>query len=171
LATPIAPFVLAPLALLMLYRRVRRSVGRQLLRPHALMVRVVIMALIALGLGSMAWFAPQLGLGAVAGLVLGAGLGLIGLKLTRFESDAEHRYYIPNPYIGVALSALLLARLAYRYMVLVPSTVQAASASAMPPPYGSPLTMALVALLIGYYLSYSAGVLLRSRAPATFAAV
>jgi len=75
-------------------------------------------------------------------------------------------FYTPNGYIGAILSALLLSRLAYRFLVLYP-TLQSAHAEGADPFtmfQRSPLTLALFGIVIGYYIAYSIGLLVRSRA-------
>ena len=99
------------------------------------------------------------------GVLLGAALGQLGLRHTKFEVDTQGHFYTPHTYIGVGVSALLVARLAYRFMVIYPA------AAAVPPGSNplasyqkSPLTLAIFGLLVGYYLIYYLGVLSKSRA-------
>jgi len=102
----------------------------------------------------------------LVGLAAGAALAYIGVKLTRFDAMPAGIFYTPNGYIGAALSALLLGRLAYRFVVLYP-TLQAAQAGGDNPLDAfqrSPFTLALLAIVIGYYLAYYAGLLIRSSA-------
>ncbi len=99
-----------------------------------------------------------------AGLAGGVALALPGLKLTRFETTPQGRFYTPHGGIGLALSALLIGRLAYRFVVIWPELQAAHGAGADPFAsfQRSPLTLAMFALLIGYYVVYNAGVLIRS---------
>jgi hypothetical protein len=90
-------------------------------------------------------------------------LGLLGLQLTRFERGADGAdVYIPNPWIGGALSALLLGRMVWRLAVVLPQmgTVAAHGAPAIG---NSPLTLLVLGLIIGYYISYYAGLLVHHR--------
>jgi hypothetical protein len=159
-ATSIAPFLLFPLVALSLYRRFRQNFGRQLVRPRRMMLRAALMAVVTLGFAVLMFVLPGLGSAAIGGVALGAALGLVGLGLTAFESGPQGRYYTPNPYLGLALSSVLLARIGYRYFVLMPGGQPLAGA---PQPFGSPLTIAMFGALIGYYLCYSVGVLVRTR--------
>jgi len=65
-------------------------------------------------------------------------------------ATAEGEFYTPNVYIGVALSAVLIGRLIYRFVVLAPE-MQSASQGAFGNPYGSfqrsPLTRRYCAVL------------------------
>jgi hypothetical protein len=153
-----------------LYRRVRRHVGRQPVQPYRLRLRIGVLALIA-GLfmfGGATMQAERIGT-EVAGLLGGAALAWFGgLRLTRFERDAQGSWYTPNLYIGLALTALFLGRMAYRFVLIYPQIQAARQAGAQ----GSPLdaafsvyngwTLALFGLMFGYYLAYYAGVLLKS---------
>jgi len=154
--------LLIPLILFALYRRFRRNFGRQPVRRKRLMVRIVALTLAGFGVASSVIATPEFLGAAGGGLAAGIILALVGLRHTRFEATTEGEYYTPNVYIGIILSALLLGRLAYRLVVIAPA-VHAAAQTSPGNPFASfqrsPLTLALFALLIGYYLSYSIGVL------------
>ena len=69
--------------------------------------------------------------------MLGALLGLVGLRLTRFETTDEGHFYTPNTHIGIVLSVLFVGRLLYHY---IPGhVVTGAKSAAMP--FQSPLTL------------------------------
>lgn len=79
-------------------------------------------------------------------------------------------FYTPHSVIGLALSALLIGRLAYRFIVIYPTLQTAQEAGATNPFAGlqhSPLTTATLTLYIGYYVTYYVGVLIRSSAAGT----
>lgn len=96
-----------------MYRRVRRNIGRQPLQPKRLILRIVIFSLISALFVFIGLEHPKVLLGFGGGVLLGVPLAFVGLRLTRFETTAEGRFYTPNLYIGVGLSLLLVARLAY----------------------------------------------------------
>lgn len=164
MATPAMTYaVLAPVVLLLVYRRLRRHIGRQPLQPWRIGLRLAGVSIAALALlligvagalgGSMA------GLGVLAGLAGGAMLGSYGLRLTTFETTADGRFYTPNPWLGIGLSALMLGRLAYRF-VAVRGASQVAlmgDSTALGILHRSPLTLAIAGLLVGYFLRYSVG--------------
>jgi len=164
---PIA--VLAILLPWSIYRRVRRNVGPQLLSPQRLKLRCLALAAV---LGLVAWPFLQHGrldlLGALlAGGVPGVGVAWYAVRHTRFEQKDGKDYYVPNAKIGLTLSALLLARVAYRLFQVYPLLTQPGG-----PPLGAlqamntPLTTALIGLVIGYYLAYCIGVLNHPSRPA-----
>ncbi len=144
---------------LMYYRRFRRNFGRQPVQPTRMTVRVVILCVIGVLLLGSSALNSLMAATMAGGLAAGLALGWWGLKLTRFERHADGVHYIPHSWFGIAITVLLLARLAYRFTVLWPA-MQAAHAASQPPPYpNSPLTLALFGLLIGYYVFYYIGVL------------
>jgi hypothetical protein len=161
------PYVAAAIAALVLfavYRRFRRLFGRQLLRPTRLKIRIALLTLVTIftllrGLHSM-----NLAAAGIVGIAAGAALAYAGLHLTRFVAMPGGIFYTPNAYIGAALSALLLGRLVYRFVVLYPTMQVAHSAGGNPLDSfeRSPLTLALLGIVIGYYLAYSIGLLVRS---------
>lgn len=161
LPTNVLP-VITPFIAWGVYRRVRRNVGRQPLQHKRLVFRIVIYAVISMVIAVGAAAHPRLLGGFVGGLVPGLALGWAGLYLTRFESTPQGLFYTPNPYMGTALSLLVVARLVYRLFVLS-HTVNPIRHS---PAFGqSALTLFLFGLLAGYYMAYCTGVLLRAKSP------
>jgi len=142
-----------------MYRRIRRVIGRQRLRPSRLWFSLVLFSVLSLLLVLTSLVHWALLEGIVGGLLLGAVLGWFGLRLTRFETTAQGHFYIPNAHIGIALSFLLVGRLVYRFWVLG----DLATAANHPPPLQSPLTIFLFGLLAGYYIVYYLGVLSHTR--------
>jgi len=166
LAPSAIPLIVAPLMAFAIYRRVRGSFGRQPIRTKRMTVRVVMFAVIV-GLMMLSGLQDiRLAEGALGGAAIGASLALlVGLRLTRFEQGTDGTdFYIPNPWVGGVLSALLLGRLAWRFLVLAPAFASGTAAAAPgPAPGNSPLTMLVVGLTVGYYLAYYAGVLIHHR--------
>ena len=163
---PVAPNHLVPALMTSLvvwgmYRRVRRNIGRQPLQPRRLIFRIVIFSVISALFVFIGLEHPKVLLGFGGGVLPGALLALVGLRLTRFETTAEGRFYTPNIYIGVGLSLLLVARLAYRMILLYGNSSWADPAA--PGLLQSPLTFVTFGLLAGYYIVYFIGVLLHSR--------
>lgn len=166
----LVPISLAGLFAWSIYRRVRRNIGRQKLRPRRAVTSIIILSVVSVLLVSTSLHNTRLLLGFGGGLLPGALLGFVGLRLTRFETTAEGHFYTPNTHIGVALSLLLAGRIAYRFMVLN----SAAAAPDHPPPMQSPLTFFIFGLTAGYYIVYQAGLFIHTRdrnvsAPKSFA--
>ncbi|MDB6108724.1 MAG: hypothetical protein JWR69_474 [Pedosphaera sp.] len=165
---PLAPSNLVPAILFSLvvwrmYRRMRSTIGPQLLRPRRIIFRIGIFGVLGVLIGIAVLNHSSLLIGFGTGLLLGVPLAVIGLRLTRFATTAEGPFYTPNTYIGVALSVLLCARLIYRLTALYAFSHSPDQPSHIP--LGSPLTLALFGLLASYYITYNAGVYLRSREP------
>jgi hypothetical protein len=161
-ARALGPALILPLVVWRVYRRVRRNIGPQPLRPRRLGTAVVLFSLATVLLGVALWRHVQVVEGLAGGLLAGVVLAWFGLKLTRFSTTENGHFYTPNTYIGISLSLLLVARLAYRFM-----QVAAMSRSGGQPAAGmtwSPLTMAVFGLMAGYYVAYYAGLLVRGRA-------
>jgi cytochrome b561 len=101
-----------------------------------------------------------------AGIICGTALAYVGLRHTKFEVTPEGRFYTPHTYIGLAVTALFVGRLLYRYLYL------SSGVPAMPGDehnlavayQRSPLTLGIFAALVGYYVPFYAGVLVKTRA-------
>lgn len=143
------------------YRRIRRSLGRQPYRPGRVHARLALLGLACAGLLFAAASLPVAGvaLAIAIGLLAGATLGVFGVVHTQVEATQDGRWYTPNPWIGGALSVLLLARLAWRFGhgAFASGTAQAAQNA-------SPLTLGIAAALVGFYLVNGAGLVWRMRA-------
>jgi hypothetical protein len=139
----------------MYYRRIRRQFGRQPWQPRRTMIRMVLLSLVLVSLVAAGIFVPGAGWAVACGLAAGLLLGLYGVSLTQVDVVEGTRSYVPNPWIGGALSLLLLGRLAWRFMH--GGFMQQAQANTG----ASPLTLGFAAALIGYYLTYSTVLTLR----------
>ena len=163
--SPVAALLFVALLGFSLYRRYRRTVGRQPLVPRRLMFQVGLLAVATLLFLVPSLSHPLAAGAALAGLIVGGLVGLGGLSLTRFERAADRDYYTPNTLLGLAVFAVFLARIAYKFM-RVQSQIQTLSAAGQPPPgafsglTSSPLTAAALLMVLGYYLVYEGGLLL-----------
>ena len=151
----------AALVVWRVYARIRRVVGRQRLSKVRPWITVVAFPLIFVLLLASSLAHPATGVAALAGAIVGAGLGVLGTRLTKFEVTPAGLFYTPNAHLGIALSLLLVLRLAWRFVMLQtagrnfdPQSMQIGS---------NPLTMAIFGTLAGYYVTYAIG-LLRWRA-------
>src|SRR3954468_15749983 len=155
--TLLLPAGIAALVGWRLYSRVKRMVGRQRLskvRPWlTLCVFPLLLAFLLVGSSSHSY----LSLALAAGVVGGTALGWYGLRLTKFEQTPLGLFYTPNAHLGIALSLLFVARIAYRaaQLYLAPGlTPEGGAAFAR-----SPLTLLIFGTLAGYYISYAIGLL------------
>jgi len=139
-----------------LYGRIRRTIGRQHFSARRPWFLVVFFPLLL----SLMVFAvhryPLTEAALAVGVTLGVALGLLGLRLTRFEITPEGMFYTPSAHLGVALSTLLVGRIVYRFLV---SGGAPWSGPGQPPAAPTPLTMLLLGTLAGYYTTYAFGLL------------
>lgn len=155
--------ILSPLLIFLLWRRFRSHFGRQPIRRQLMRTRIIALGVVGLMLASAGQHQPRLVLGLLGGAAVGAALGGIGLRLTRFELDPlKGDCYIPNPWLGVLLMALLIGRIVWR-LLTAPAARHAAVAGHPPALGSSPLTMLVVGLSIGYYIVYFTGLLRHHR--------
>ena len=177
----IGPFLFAALIVFAVYRRLRRSFGRQPLRPARMRVRMVLLTLLVCLLLPAALRSAQFLWAELAGAALGIGLGVWGARRTRFVTHGGQLYYVPHTYTGIAISLLFLGRLVYRVVQVYDSTHAShaanavatnAQASAAADPaqafapasmLQSPLTVGIFFLLAGYYLYYYGWLLWKSK--------
>jgi hypothetical protein len=161
--TAIALAILVPLLGWRLYARLRRMVGRQRLtrwRPWLTLGFFPLLAA-ALALVALAHLAALAGL--AAGLLAGSLLALFALRRTIFEATPAGFFYTPSAHVGGLLAVLLAARVLYRLVEL--SSMGPATLAATPPgQLLSPLTLAVVGAVAGYYVAYAAGLLRWRRA-------
>jgi membrane protein CcdC involved in cytochrome C biogenesis len=140
-----------------MYSRIRRVIGRQKLSVARTWIRIVVFPLVIAMLAFSTVMHPE-ALGYLAcGIAVGVALGILGLRLTKYEVTGQGLFYTPSAHLGIALSTLLIARIAYRFAV---NGFPGAGAGAPPP--GStltPLTLLLVGTLAGYYWTYAVGLL------------
>jgi hypothetical protein len=157
------PLLFAALLMFAVYRRLRRSFGRQPLRPRAMTFRIVLLAVIGclllpLALRSMQYLAADL-----IGAMLGVGLGWWGSQRTRFLRDAGQLFYVPHTYTGIAVSLLFLGRLVYRVLQAYGTHTDPSQALAAPTMVRSPLTVGFFFVLLGYYIYFYSWVLWKSK--------
>ena len=107
MASPSAvqPLVFVGVGLLVawrLYSRIRRLVGRQPYRPVRSWIQAVLFGVLLVSLLVGTWRHPLASLSELAGVALGLGLALWGLKLTVFEKTDAGCFYTPNLHLGIA---------------------------------------------------------------------
>lgn len=144
----------------MVYRRAKMNIGRQALKPRRLKIRIGIMlVLLALfGAPSLLALDAEPALALLLGALAGFGLSRFALSHTKFDLEGATQYYVPNPWIGMALTGLLLARMAWRFWQMYPLLTQD---GAPPPAFGalSPLTLLMLATILSYNAAYLFGIL------------
>lgn len=174
------PLVVAALVIWGIYRRTRRSFGRQRVDASRMWGRLAILAVVTGFVVVASAHEVHTLEGLLGGAACGAVLGYVGLRYTQFEVTSEGRFYTPHTYIGIAVMALFAGRILYRLLRLYGGALPgapggadfAAPSMAGPNPPGNyaahlgPLTLAFFGALVGYYAVYYLGVLGRTRSPA-----
>jgi len=158
---PAVPFivVLAPLLIWRIWWRVRRSVGRQRLRPGRQWCALLLLPPLLLLIGVVALRSVPALEALAAGTLGGVLLGWWNTRLTHLETGADGTFYTPNTGIGLALSLLVAARLAY-HAVYFHGDASAGDAPQLADVFiSSPLTLLIIALRLAYGAAYAAGLL------------
>lgn len=99
---------------------------------------------------------------ALIGMGFGAILGLLGLAMTRWESQSEGFFYTPSRWLALLVTLAIAARFVYGWWRTTHSASSAPGEQHwVTTASGTELSLAVAAGLIAYYLVYSIGVRLR----------
>jgi hypothetical protein len=167
----IGPFLIAALAVFIIYRRFRGSFGQQPLRRARMQARMAILLIIGCLLLPVAFRSTAFLFALLAGVAAGVALALWGAARTRFLKIDQQLYYVPHTYTGIAVSLLFLGRFVYRFVETYTSTpaVRAPGLDPANPAWASagmlrsPLTVGLFFVVVGYYVCYYSVVLWKSK--------
>jgi hypothetical protein len=161
------PLVLIALMPLILIQRYRVGTARRLARPWAATLNVLLMAFSAIcflaGAAATAVWVPNAFTGAAAGVALGAGLGLVGLMLTRWEPAAATLHYTPNRWLVLIVTFVVSARVLYGLWRSWTAAEAGVSGTPVVLAFGIPESLAAGGTVIGYYFAYGLGVRRRIR--------
>jgi hypothetical protein len=154
----LVPLLVGALIIWRFYARIRRMVMRQKLSNVRPWITVCAFPLLIL-LFAINSVAHPVGLAALGGgLVAGIGLGIYGLRLTRFENTPQGLFYTPSAHLGIGLSALLILRVGYR-LFQVYSLPNPGDAPPPVPFTGTPTTLLIFGALAAYYVAYAIGLI------------
>lgn len=158
----ILPLVIAALAVLLIYRRLRRSFGQQPVRPLRMIMRMGVLAALGISFIPLAVRSGEFLLMEGAGALAGTALATWGASRTRYVRRGSQLYYMPHTYAGIAVTLLVFGRLVYRAVQMY-SPVDHARDFAPASMVQSPATVGLFFVLIGYYVCYYSRVLWKSK--------
>jgi hypothetical protein len=162
IASWLPTLIFVPLVGFMLYRRVRRTFGRQPVTPKRMAARMVLLS--AVSVGFLVWMPTVNGFAAAAiGLTLGVMLATYGLRHTRYDVTAAGTGYTPNPWIGLIVTAVFLGRFAARMFSVYEARALSPTGAPAPSFQKSPFTLGIFFLMASYYVAYYAGVLRKAR--------
>lgn len=163
------PYAIAGIAVLLIYRRFRRSFGRQPIRPIRMWIRIALLIVLSCSLLPFAFKSGQFLLAELAGAMAGMVLGFWGARHTRYATYEGRLHYVPHTYTGIAVSLLFIGRLVYRIVEwygengALGGALNASQGIAPAPMVTSPLTVGLIFVVVGYYVCYYAMVLWKSK--------
>jgi hypothetical protein len=99
----------------------------------------------------------------LAGLLAGSLLGLLGLALTRWEITPRGLHYTPNRWLVLLVTLAVVTRLLYGLWRIWHAWRASGADHSWLAAAGIGGSMAVGAVVVGYYLTYFAGVRLRLR--------
>jgi hypothetical protein len=166
---PLIPLIVALLAVcalvvatpLLLLLRYRTGTARRVARRWVLTVNLVSMLLSA---GLFIWIAAVTNFWvpcafgySLIGMLAGSLLGLLGLAATRWEKTPTAIYYTPNRWLVLLVTLAVVTRMVYGLWRIWHAWRTTGHDTSWLAAAGIPGSMAVGALVIGYYLAYSAG--------------
>lgn len=92
------------------------------------------------------------------GLIAGVLLGMLGLKVTRWELTARSPYYTPNRWLVLLITVAVTTRLLFGLWRIWHAWRTTGHDGSWLASAGIPGSMAVGALVLGYYLAYFIGV-------------
>jgi hypothetical protein len=156
---PLLLVVLMPIGLV---QRYRLGTARRKARPWRSTLALVLIALSTLlflaGAAATSLFVPHAFGGAAAGVALGTGLGLAGLRLTRWEATPATLHYTPNRWLVLLVTFMVSARVVYGLWRTWQVARAGASGAELVQAFGIPGSLAVGGAVIGYSLAYASGV-------------
>ena len=161
----VAPIALMPLALVLRYRA---GTARRQARGWVVTLNLVALAistsLFLMGAALTGIWVPNALLYSVLGLLGGIALGIVGLWVSRWERAPQSLHYTPNRWLVLAVTLLVSARLLYGFWRGWNAWRAAPGDTSVLAAFGIAGSMAAGAVVLGYYLSYWAGVRRRLKA-------
>jgi hypothetical protein len=149
---------LTPLSILLRYRAgTARRVARGWQVTTTMVLTLVSTGLLVAVAAVSSLWAPDALQYAIAGFVIGGGLGIIGLQLTRWEWTPTAIFYTPNRWLVLVITLVVVARVSYGFWrswqawQVAPESVSTVAASGAAGAFGA------AAIVLGYYTAYWIG--------------
>ena len=155
----VLPLILLPLSIVQRYRvgTARRPARAWVANLNVVGFAVSALMILIVSVVTAIWVSNALPVTAGA-LLLGALLGLIGLSLSTWESDAGIVYFTPNRWLVFVLTALVVLRLAYGAWASWYAWTTGGGEPGWFASAGTGGSLAAGAVLIGYGLGFWSGV-------------
>jgi hypothetical protein len=150
---------LMPLSLVLRYRAgTARRPARRWVAAINLLAVVISVSLLLLVAGVMSAWVPAAFRYAVGGLAGGCLLGMLGVWLSRWEETSRSLHYTPSRALVLAITLVVTARLVYGFWRTWHAWHSTPSDASWLAASGAAGSLAAGALVLGYYLTYWAGV-------------
>ena len=138
------PVVLIALTPLLLVQRYRVGTARKQARPWLATFGLVMMAVSTIfflaGAAVTAFWVQDAFLGALAGIAIGALLGMVGVLLSRWEAKPGSLHYTPNKWLVLLVTVVVSSRLLYGLYRSELATAESVAAGGV---------------VVGYYLGFA----------------
>lgn len=166
LLVPLALIVLIPLSLVQRIRRgtVRRQARGWAVTANLIAVSVSMVFFLAGALVTSTW-APHALTYTLAGLGVGALLGLVGFALTRWDTASGKLHYTPSRWLVLTVTLVVTARILYGFWRMWAAWDAGVEQLNVVMTSGLPVSMSAGAVVLGYYFVYWTAVRRRVRAP------
>jgi hypothetical protein len=158
--------LLLPLAVVaampvILWQRYRLGTARRLARPWFAAVNVALLtssaAFVVITAAVTSVWVPAAFTSTLAGMAVGAVLGAISLKLSRWEETPRALHYTANRWLVLAMTLLVSARILYGFWRGWAS-LHADGNSSFIAAFGVAGSLGAGAIVLGYYLAFEIGV-------------
>ena len=162
LVLPLVVVALIALMPLILIQHYRIGTARRQARPWVASLHVALTIFSVLcffaGAAITAIWVPHALSGAATGVILGTGLGLVGLALTRWEPTAATLHYTPNRWLVLVVTFMVAARVVYGFWRSWQAAQAGLHGTHVVLAFGIPESLAVGGAVIGYYIAYAWGV-------------
>ena len=153
------PLIVVALTPLLLIQRYRAGSARREARPWVAALSIAAMVFSAVFFLASAAFTtiwiPRALSGALMGMAIGLGLGVIGFLFTRWEPGIRSLHYTPNRWLVLIVTLIVSARIVYGFYRSFEAASAGVSGHAMVSAFGVPESLAAGAIVIGYHLTYN----------------
>lgn len=153
------PLIVAAMTPFLLIQRYRAGSARREARPWVATLTIVAMAFSAVFFLASAAFTtiwiPRALSGALIGMTIGLGLGVMGFFFTRWEAGVRSLHYTPNRWLVLIVTLIVSARVVYGFYRSFEAASAGVSGHAMVSAFGVPQSLAAGAIVIGYHLAFN----------------
>lgn len=163
----VLPIVIVLLTPIMLVQRYRVGSSRRPARKWMVLLAIIstILSAVFLLIGAAftnIWVPYAIGDSAL-GLAVGCVLGVAGVLLTRWEASIRTFHFTPNKAMVLFVTLIISARVLFGFYRTISAAEAGISGHQLIGAFGIAESLGAGGMVIGYYLAYNAGVLLKIR--------